>query len=266
MRIKVDNRFKWKYLKYTIISIASLLVFIGIWALATNVLQLAPSYALPSPDRVFNSFIRKWTSAAPEGSTLGQHLIASTHLAITALLYGSVAGITVGVLMGWYKPVEIMLRPLVDFIRPIPPIAVIPVMIMLFGIGIEARRAVIFLGVFNITLLNSYAGIRQTKDIHLWVSRTFGASNLQQLFTVAIPSAIPMIFAGLRVAMGVAWASLVAAEMLAASRGLGFMIHISRALARPDLVIVGMIVLGVICLTLAKLFDFIEKRFVKGGY
>ena len=106
---------------------------------------------------------------------------------------------------------------------------------------------------------------KQTNQIHLWVSQTFGATRSQQLFTVALPSALPMIFAGLRVAMGVSWMALVAAELMGATRGVGYMIATARNLLRSDIIIVGLVTLGIIGICISLIFDFLEKKFVRGG-
>ena len=137
-------------------------------------------------------------------------------------------------------------------------------MIVIFGISIRAKAVLIFFSTVIPCILNSYSGVRQTRQIHLWVSQTFGATNSQQLFSVAIPSAMPMIFAGLRVAMGSSWMALVAAELLASTRGLGYLISIGRSLLRSDLIIVGILCLGMIGIVISALFDVVERLFVRG--
>lgn len=262
---KIQNTAKKRRAKYRLISLCSILVFISIWYLATAVLELAPSYSLPSPVKVFQTFIIKLSKTAPEGATLGQHFIASLQVAFTGYVLGVVIGVPLGIMMAWHKWVDVIVRPVFDFLKPIPPIALIPVMIVLLGISIKAKAVLIFFSTVIPCILNSYSGIKQTKSIHLWVSQTFGASRRQQLFTVAIPSAMPMIFAGLRVAMGSSWMALVAAELLASTRGLGYMISVGRALLRSDLIIVGILCLGLIGIVISFLFDLLEKMFIRGG-
>jgi len=251
--------------KYRVISAVSILVFLLIWYIATAVLQLAPSYSLPSPVKVFSTFITKMYRKVPDGATLPQHFWSSLQVASYGYFLGVVIGVPLGIAMGWFSWVDKIVRPVFDFVKPIPPIALIPVMIVIFGISIKAKAVLIFFSTVIPCILNSYSGIRQTKQIHLWVSQTFGASNLQQLFTVAIPSALPMIFAGLRVAMGSSWMALVAAELLASTSGLGYLISIGRSLLRSDLIIVGMLCLGLIGMVISVLFDFVERHFVHGG-
>lgn len=259
------NTAKRRRLKYRVVSVASIAVFLLIWYIATAVLELAPSYSLPSPVKVLNTFITKLTSKAPDGATLPQHFASSLVVATSGYVLGMVIGVPLGICMAWYNWVDKLVRPVFDFIKPVPPIALIPVMIVIFGISLEAKAVLIFFSTMIPCITNSYSGIRQTKQIHLWVAQTFGATNLQQLFTVAIPSAKPMIFAGLRVAMGSSWMALVAAELLASTRGLGYLISIGRSLLRSDLIIVGILCLGMIGMVISLIFDQIEKRFLRGG-
>ncbi len=253
-----------KYTWYKIASLVSVIAFFIAWELITDVFHLVKPYSLPSPIKVFDTFIKKLYSTSPDGSTLPQHIWASLQVALLGFGCGSLIGIPLGILMGWYKVFDRIVKPVFDFIRPIPPVGLIPIMVLLFGIGLKAKVAVIFFSAFIPCVINAYSGIKETKEIHLWVARTFGASNIQMLFTVAIPTALPMIFTGFRVALGAAWMSLVAAELLAATRGVGYMIHVSRTIGRADVIVVGMLVIGLIGSALSAIFEFLEKKFVRG--
>lgn len=259
------NTYNKKQLKYKIISIISIFAFIGIWYLCTAVLKLVSSYSLPDPITVFKTFITKFSSKVPDGATLPQHIIESTKIAFTGYVLGVVIGIPLGIAMGWFEWIDRIVRPVFDFIKPIPPIALIPVMISLLGIGTISKAWIIFFSTVIPCITNSYSGIKQTNQIHLWVAQTFGGSRWQQLFTVAIPSALPMIFAGLRVAMGASWMGLVAAELMGATRGVGYMISTARNLLRADIIIVGLITLGIIGMIISFIFDLLEIKFVRGG-
>ena len=135
--------------------------------------------------------------------------------------------------------------------------------VRLFGIGLGAKSAIVFMSAFVPCVINTYSGIKATTQVHLWVAQTFGASRGQMLKEVAIPTALPYIFTGLRVSLGASWTSLCAAEMLAASRGLGFMIQLNRQLARADLIIVGMLTIGAVGAILSVGLGYLEKKFVK---
>ena len=254
-----------KNTKYTIISVLSFSIFLVIWWICTDVLRLMPSTALPSPIRVVQTFFVKLHDPAPEGATLVQHIVASLHVTGIGYTLGVVLGVPLGVLMAWYKKVDMFVRPLFDLLRPIPGIAWIPLMLIIFGIGIFSRATVIFIGAFISCLINSYTGIKQTKQVHLWVGQTFGATDFQLLMRVAVPTSIPMILTGMRVALGASWMALVAAELLASSRGLGFMIQQARGIFRPDIIIAGMIAIGGIGAILTWLITLLERKILKGG-
>ena len=253
---------------YTLMSIISVTIFFVIWYVLTAIMMIVPSYVMPSPDRVLTTLIRKITSRAPDGATLGMHILASLQVALMGFSAGTIVGVPLGIMMAWNKTVDRIARPIFDFLRPIPPIAWIPVMILWLGIGTTARAAVIFMAAFIPNVINSYTGIRQTSQVHIWVAQTFGANNHELLFKVAIPSALPNIFTGMRLALGTAWVSLVSAEMLASTRGLGYLIQMGRQFSRTDLVLGGMIVIGILGSILALILEKVENRIVKGleGY
>jgi NitT/TauT family transport system permease protein/taurine transport system permease protein len=256
---------KKKYL-YFGISIFSLAAFLTMWYMITKVFHLFPPQALPDPFTILKAFVHKWTHRPPDGGTLLEHIWASLQLALYGFFLGAVIGIPLGIVMGWNRIADLIITPLFQFLRPIPPIAWIPIMLIFFGIGQTAKAAVIFVATVTNCILNSFYGIKQTKDVHLWVARTFGASNAYILFHVAIPSALPMIFTGLNLSLTVAWMSLVAAEMLAANKGLGYMIQYNRMMARADYVIVGMIAITLVGAVLTKILGIIEDAVVKGRH
>ncbi|MEG2041532.1 MAG: ABC transporter permease, partial [Hafnia sp.] len=244
MKSKPLSIAKNRQTKYILMSVFSIVIFLLIWELCTDVLKLTTPTTLPSPIKVFQTFIRKFFDKNPDGATLPTHLLASMKVALSGYFIGVVIGVPLGILMAWYKPVDYFVTPLFDLLRPVPGIAWLPVMIVLFGVGLLSKAMVIFLSAFIACIINSYSGIKNTKPVHLWVGQTFGASNFQLLTKVAIPTALPMIFTGLKVALGASWNALIAAELLASNQGLGFMIQQARGLYRPDVIIVGMIAVG----------------------
>lgn len=255
-----------KRIKFTIVSIISLIVFFTIWYISTAVLKLKPDYILPSPVQVFQAFVTKLTTKAPDGATLFGHIRASLQVALSGYILGAVVGVPLGITMAWIRKVDLFVTPLFDLIRPVPTIAWIPLMILWFGIGLGAKSAIIFASAFVPCVVNAYSGIKQTKQVHLWVAQTFGASRNDMLFTVAIPTALSLIFTGLRISLGTAWMTLAAAEMLASNKGLGYMIQLNRTLARADLIIVGMLTIGMVGIVLTTLLNMLEKKMVRGGY
>lgn len=263
LKLKIAER-KKRNRKFAVISIVSVTLFISIWEILTDILKIFPSYALPSPFKVASSFITKLNGKAPDNGTLFQHILASLQVALTGYTLGALVGIPLGIFMAWFRKFNMVATPLFDLIRPIPTIAWIPMMILWFGIGLGAKSAIVFMSAFVPCVINTYSGIKATNQVHLWVAQTFGGSRIQMLKEVAIPTALPHIFTGLRVSLGAAWTSLCAAEMLAASRGLGFMIQLNRQLARADLIIVGMLAIGAVGAFLSFILGIFEKKVVKG--
>lgn len=251
--------------KYLLISALSIACFVLVWHLVTEVFGVFPKTMLPSPLTVLKSFLKKIVSTVPDGGTLPQHIFASLVVALSGYLLGISVGIPVGIAMAWYKRVDLFVRPIFDFLRTIPGIAWIPIFTVWLGIGLPAKAAIIFVGVFVGTVVNVYSGIKQTNEVYVWVAQIFGASRLEILWKIAIPSALPYIFTGLRVSLAMAWLGLIAAELIAAQRGLGYMIQVARNFGRTDLVIVGMITIGIFGALLTIALEFVEKKIVKGN-
>lgn len=259
--MKAKKKNKWKY---TLISICSVMSVLVVWYVCINVLHLKPETVFPGPLTVVKTFIQKLTTRAPDGATLIEHLGASLKVGLIGYFWGVLFGVPMGILMAWYKTIDRLVRPLFDLIRPVPGLAWIPMFILLFGIGITSKAAVIFLSTCVACVVNTYTGIRQTRQEHLWVGDVFGASNFQKLVRIAIPTALPMIFTGLRVAMGAAWMALVAAELLASSSGLGYMIQQGRYSSKPALVFVGMLVIGLVGMAFDTILHWLELKVAKG--
>ena len=251
--------------KYVILSVISVFIGVFVWWLVTDGLGLFKSSVLPSPVKVAQTFLVKWYQEKPDGATLVQHLMASLQVALSGYLIGAVIGIPLGIFMARNDKIDMCVRPVFDMVRTIPGIAWTSVMVTLVGIGLLSKALVIFISAMVAMVINSYSGIKQTKTVHLWVGQTFGASNWELLTKVAIPSALPMIFTGLDVALGQAWTTLVAAELLASTKGLGYMIQQARGIFRLDIVIVGMVIIAITGYILSSVIQFIGAKVMKGG-
>lgn len=249
---------------YWWLSVLAIIAFVLIWWVCCDVLKMTSPSTLPGPATIAETFVKKMTSTAPDGATLPVHIFSSLQIAFGGWAMGVVIGTPLGIFMAWYKKVDLFVRPVFDLLRPVPGLAWIPLMIILFGIGLTPKIVTVFLSAFVPCVLNSYTGVRQTKDVHLWVGQTFGASDFQMLIYIAIPTALPLIMTGVRVALGAAWTCIVAAEMLASTKGLGYMIQQARGIYRPDIIICGMIAIGAIGAVFSGLLSLVEGRIVKG--
>jgi NitT/TauT family transport system permease protein/taurine transport system permease protein len=154
--------------------------------------------------------------------------------------------------MGWSKVVNEQVDPLVEVLRPVPPLAWIPLSILWFGIGDVQNQFIIFLGIFFPVLLNTIMGVRNIEPNLVRAARCLGASEIRVLRRIVLPAALPQIVTGIRVGLGVGWMALVAAELVGANSGLGFLINDARTLLRTDIVIVGMITIGVVGLLIDR--------------
>ena len=156
--------------------------------------------------------------------------------------------------------------PLFEVVRPIPPIAWIPIVILTLGIGFKAKVFIIFISAFVPCVVNSYLGIKLTDPTLIDVAQTFGASRWQIFRTICIPSSMNMVFTGVRVSLAASWSTLVAAEMLASTKGLGYMIQIGRNLIRPDIIIVGMLTIGLVGALMGWVLSLFEKKVAPWRY
>lgn len=249
-------------IKYLLMGATGILVFLLIWQLAVKS-GLVNEKMLPAPTTILKTLVYKFNNKPPDGNVLLVNILASLQVALSGFLSAIVIGIPLGLFMGWWKYADRFIRPIFELIRPIPPIAWIPLVVVWMGIGLKAKALIIFFTAFVPCVINSYTGVKLTSQTLINVSKTFGAKNFEIFYKVGIPSALPMVFAGIRVALGNAWSTLVAAEMLAASAGLGYMIQLGRTVARPDIVIVGMVVIGAIGAVLSALLSSLEKYFLR---
>ena len=244
-------------LYYGLPVLAILMIAVG-WVLFSD----SRPELMPAPADVWARFVKTFTKPIAKTSLAG-HAWASLRRVLMALLIAWAFGISFGILIGWNKKCKAFFGSIFEVIRPIPPIAWIPLVVVWMGIGLKAKALIIFFTAFVPCVINSYTGIKLTNKTLINVSRTFGASNAEIFWKVGVPSSLPMVFAGIRVALGNSWSTLVAAEMLAASAGLGYMIQIGRTVARPDIVIVGMVVIGAIGAILSGFLSRAEKYFLR---
>lgn len=192
------------------------------WWYATDVARLVSPFVLPSPGDVLAGLGR--ISRGYMGSTLTEHFVASMSVMLSGFLLALAVGIPLGVAMAWVPWVDRLFGPLLAVLRPIPPPAWIPLAILWFGIGLSGRTFIVFVAAVVPVLVNSYVGCREVPRHLIAAARTLGASQRVLLAEVVLPAAAPVILTGVRISMGVAWATIVAAELVVAERGFGFLI------------------------------------------
>jgi NitT/TauT family transport system permease protein len=191
--------------------------------------------------------------------TLFVHSGTSLGRVFLSWLLAAAVAVPLGITMGRSEPVERFIRPVVELFRPISPIAWIPLAVLWFGIGLPGKVFIIFIGSFFPVLLNTVAGIKGVPPILITAARTFGCSPLQLTTRVCVPAALPTIATGLRISFGTAWMTIISAEMVAAKSGLGYMIIDGMEILRSDVVIVGMIVIGLLGFGFDTVFRGLER-------
>ena len=244
---------------YTIISIISVIAFFFCWELIVQ-LGIVSQDKISAPTTIVEWFIQKLHSTYPDNATIQQHTWASLKIVLKGFLMACVLGIPLGLLMGFFEGAERFFRPIFEMLRPIPTLAWVPIVLLIFGIGEKGKVCIIFIGSMVSLTINTYTGIRGTKKVLLDVAQVAGASYFQMFVRIGIPSAIPMIFTGLRISLGTAFATLVAAEMVAATSGLGYMMNQGRKLMITELIFLGVVVIGVIGFAINYVMSALERN------
>ena len=229
-------------------------ILIAVWYVFTEIKPMFHPTMLPSPVSVTKMF---W-KLATNGELL-THIGASLERIFYANIGALGLGVPLGLAMGLYRPVERLLDGLVSLFRPIPPLAWAPLSILWLGIGTLSVVYITFLAAFFAVLVNTIAGTRAVERLHVRAALSLGVGERRMMTHVVMPSVAPYIFTGFRIAIGVSWMSIVAAELIASSSGLGYMIIYYREVLRTDAIIVGMLTIGVIGLFMDMLTRRLER-------
>ncbi|MBS0972904.1 taurine ABC transporter permease TauC [Serratia rubidaea] len=241
------------------LSASTLLAVLALWWAVTALGLIDPLF-LPAPQQVLRQLI---TIAGPQGfmdATLWQHLGASLGRILLALLAAVLIGIPVGIAMGLNDTVRGILDPLIEIYRPVPPLAYLPLMVIWFGIGETSKILLIYLAIFAPVALSTVAGVRSVAQVRVRAARALGANRWQVLRFVVLPSALPEILTGIRIGLGVGWSTLVAAELIAATRGLGFMVQSAGEFLATDVVLAGIGVIAIIAFGLELGLRALQRR------
>ena len=242
------------------ISVATVVALLALWALVTNMGWVKPLF-LPTPQAVFQQFVDYLTGAAND-KPLWQHFVASMFRVFSAFALACVTAIPIGIAMGMSRVMRGIFDPPLEFYRPLPPLAYLPLIIIWFGIDELPKVLLIFLSCFAPLALAARSGMRSASQEQINAAYSMGASYWQVIRHVILPSALPDILIGMRIAIGFGWTTLVAAEMVAANVGLGQMVLNASNFLRTDIVIMGIIVIGVVAYMFDLLMRWIERTVV----
>lgn len=242
----------------TLLSTISVAAVLGIWSAASVAGLLSPGVCPPPWDIVKAGY--RLVTEGFAGSTLQVHLLSSFGRFAAGFLLAAIIGIPLGLVMGWSAPVRYVVAPFFETFRFIAPLAWIPFAALWFGTGIGGPILIVFSGAFAPCVINAFRGAQQVDPVLLESSRTLGASHWRLTVDVLLPGALPSIMAGLRVSAALAWQSLVGAELIVASSGVGYMMVQGQGSFETSIVLAGMVSIGIVGLIIDRILQFASDR------
>ena len=245
----------------TAIAVITVVALLLLWWVATHNGWIRDLF-LPQPERIIRSFAEAWRGDIQGGLPLYEHFGWSLFRVFFAFALACVTAIPVGIAMGVSRIARGIFDPPVEFYRPLPPLAYLPLIVIWFGIEETAKVILIYLACFAPLAMAARAGVKSVMIEQINAAYSLGASKWQVVRHVVIPAALPEIFTGMRIAIGFGWTTLVAAEMVAAQAGLGQMVLNASNFLRTDVVIMGIVVIGVVAYGFDLLMRYIERAVV----
>jgi ABC-type nitrate/sulfonate/bicarbonate transport system permease component len=245
----------WRRNENALLGTIAVAVFLAFWESAVQFGWVNPLFT-SSPSRIFAAAVQMFA----DRSILYDLQVSGFEFAVGYGLAIAV-GIPLGILMGWYRRLNAVLDPFVSALYATPRIALLPLLMIWFGIGFASKIAIVFLGAVFPILVNTITGVRTLDADFVKVARSFGANDWQLFLTVALPSSVPLLLSGLRLGLGHALIGIVVGEMYGATHGIGFLISVSGARFQIDKVMVGIIIIALAGILLTELLRVIERRF-----
>lgn len=234
-----------------------LLLVVIIWYFASQFKSL--NKLLPNPFKVFSFVFSSFTT--PIGTqTMLFHILWSLQRVLIGYIAACIVGVTLGFLVGWFKLGEAIIKPFYLILKSIPSIAWIPIAILWFGIGESSKYFIIFIATMLIVMTNAIDGVRDINSDFIGVARMLGTTEKQIFFKIVLPSSVPQLFSGFQVGLSAAWATVVAAEMVRSSEGVGWVILIAQDSVNMVQIFAGIIVIGLIGLILASFMRWAEAK------
>ncbi len=243
---------------YRILPLISVLLLVGLWMIASRDFNADVGSGFPTPAAVWDRTVRLFTRPVKKMNLIMHALVSLRRIGL-ALAFDWTFGIIFGIIIGWFPKPRAFFTPMFDAFRAVPPLAWIPLITLWFGIGEFPKILIVIFGSLASIVVNVKAGLSAVDKMYLNVGTVFNATPMQTLIKIAIPSSLDAIFAGVRTSTSAAWMVVLAAEMLGADSGVGFLI--SRGMDSIDmpLVLTGMIAIGIVGAILAILTQFVER-------
>lgn len=229
------------------------------YVLVRGLIPFVPTRYIGSPSGILHSFIKLWNKGY-QGIPLIDEITSSLTRVLLGFFIGAVIATPLGLFMGHNKFIGRLFGPLFGFLRPVPALAFIPVMLIWFGIGNVGRIVLIAMTAFLYIVLATSAGVAAVPKAYLRAAHNYQLSSIRTLFSIILPASLPSILIGFRTGMALSWAVVVAAEMIAAQEGLGYMIKDAATFFRIDVVYVGIILIGIIGVFLDWIFTLAQRR------
>jgi len=244
-------------LTISLLTLASVLLIW--WGITAS--HLVPALFLPAPDSVVHQFVHL-LQVGYMGIPLWAHLATSLgRIGLAFLLAASIA-VPLGIAAGLYPRVRAVVDPLVEFYRPIPPLAYLPLIVIWLGIGEGAKVTLIYLAIFAPVFIATVTGVRAVDQSKIRAAQSLGATGWQVIRHVVIPASLGQILTGLRIGLGVGWSTLVAAELIASTQGLGFMVQSAAQLLQTDVVVIGILIIALIALSVELGLRALQRKYV----
>jgi taurine transport system permease protein len=250
---KDDNR-------HLLLTILTWAVIFLIWHIITKLEIFTPTL-LPSPGRVWNAFLNL-TREGYNGIPLWMHLLTSFKRLLVSMLFAIIFALPLGLLSGYFKKVEAIIDSIVEFYRPLPPLAYYTILILWFGIGDLSKEILLFLAAFAPIYIACVSSVRGINEEYLLSARSLGADQKNVFFKILLPASLPGIFTGIRTSFGVAYTTLVSAEMVAATSGIGWMVIDASNYLKSDVIFVGIIIMGITGVLIDFGLRFLENKII----
>ena len=249
-----------KTLTEKILTIGTLVVILALWFTVTTFQWVDPKL-VPSPQSVWNALV-DITQNGYKNHTLLEHLGASMQRLIISFIEAAVIAVPLGLASGYNSKVRAIFEPIIEFYRPLPPLAYYTILVLWLGIENKSKIALLFLACFAPIYVSCVSAVLKIKEDYINIAYTVGANKWQVFIHVIFPACLPDMFTGLRTALGVGYTTLVSAEMVAASSGIGWMVLDASRFLRSDIVFLGIIIMGITGILLDKSIQVIEHRIV----
>lgn len=249
-----------KFKNEKVLTISTIIVVFAVWFLITGIGAFSETI-IPSPFSVWESFVDVLFNGY-KGHSLLAHLGTSMRRLMIAYLLVIVTAVPLGLLSGYNSKVRAILEPIVEFYRPLPPLAYYTILVLWMGIDESSKLALLYLAGFAPVYISCVAGVIRIREDYINGALTLGANKCQIFFFVVFPAALTDVFTGLRTALGVEYTTLVAAEMVAATAGMGWLVLDASNYLRSDVVFMGVIIMGITGIVLDKIMRSIEKKVI----